>query len=45
MERQQATLEGDDEKLLRERRSRATTTTRRGEELTRISTPHDRRIQ
>jgi hypothetical protein len=45
MERQQATLDGDDEELLPGRRLRATITTRRGKELTRIPTPHDRRIQ
>jgi hypothetical protein len=45
MERQQATFGGDDGKLLQERRPRATTTTRRGKELTSIPTPHDRRIQ
>jgi hypothetical protein len=45
MERQQATLDGDDEKLLQERRPRATTATRRGKEFTHIPTPNDRRIQ
>jgi hypothetical protein len=45
MEKQQATFNGDDEKLLPERRPRATTTIKRGKELTRIPTPHDWRIQ
>jgi hypothetical protein len=45
MERQQATLDGNNEKLLLERRPRATTSTGRGKELTRIPTPHDLRIQ
>jgi hypothetical protein len=44
MEKQQVTLNGDDEKLLPERRPRATIAIRRGKELTRIPTPHDRRI-
>jgi hypothetical protein len=45
MERQQATLDDDNEKLLQERWPRATTTTERGKELTHIPTPHDVRIQ
>jgi hypothetical protein len=44
MERQQATLEGDDEKHLQERRPRGTTATKREKEPTRIPTLHDRRI-
>jgi hypothetical protein len=45
MERQRTTLGDDNEKLLQERQPRTTTTTRRGTELTRIPTPHNRRIQ
>jgi hypothetical protein len=41
MERQQTTPDGDEGKLLQERRPRATTATERGKKLTRICTPHD----
>jgi hypothetical protein len=45
MEKHLATPDGDDEKLLQERRPRATTSTERGKELTHIPTLHDLRIQ
>jgi hypothetical protein len=45
MEKQLATPNGDDEKLLQERRPRATKATERGKELTHIPTLHDLRIQ
>jgi hypothetical protein len=46
VERQQATLDGNDERLLHAGKvTRATTTTRRGKELTHIPTPYDQPTQ